>query len=510
MPYNNANLRHEAHTRFGVEHFRPGQEEILRNVMEGRDTLGLLPTGAGKSLCYQLPSLLLPHKTVIVSPLISLMQDQQEKLAEVHIEAAKLNSTLSRSQERQTVHEIETGETKIVYVTPERLENPEYLQLLRNQGVSLFVVDEAHCISQWGHDFRPAYLALRDAAEQLGRPPILALTATATPDVTGDIIQQLKMRSPAVINTGIERPNLFWEVFRTVSGIEKRKRLIEMLKSEKGCGIIYVATIKLVEELWQWLTESGYKVAKYHGKLPAHEREQTQQQFMDGQFHAIIATNAFGLGIDKQDIRFVVHYTFPDSLETYYQEAGRAGRDGEPARATLLYRLEDRRIQAFFLGGKYPKREDSLNVFKLLSRSDGAKPTPLTLKALVAATHLGDRKIRVIVAQLEGAGIVKRTNQGIVKVQDFPDAVSFDAFLSEYETRHHTDRERLRAMMRYAESTQCRTRQFKMYFGEAVGEDCQYCDNCRERAAGKFDVIPSASRRPTPMPPAMVQNSKLD
>ncbi|UFS69786.1 ATP-dependent DNA helicase [Geomonas sp. RF6] len=484
MPYNKEELKREARERFGVTEFRPGQAEILNAVMSGRDTLGLLPTGAGKSLCYQLPSLFLPKPTLVVSPLISLMQDQQEKLEEADVEVARLDSTLTASETRETVEEISQGEQTIIYVTPERLENPKYLEVLASHGVSLFVVDEAHCISQWGHDFRPSYLALRDALRQLGRPPILAVTATATPDVANDIVTHLGMDNPLIVSTGVDRANLFWEVRRTVNSTEKAQQLSEILRSETGSGIIYVATVKLADELYETLKTNGFNVARYHGKMPTKEREETQRAFMDGEYQVIVATNAFGLGVDKEDIRFVIHYNFTNSLESYYQEAGRAGRDGNRARAILLYRLEDRRIQAYFLGGKYPKREESLKFYRLV----GADPAPL--KTLAAAAGTGERRARVLVAQLESAGIVSRSRRGIHKLRDFASTDDFDSYLAAYEERHMSDRKKLRTMMDYAEGTMCRTIFISRYFNEELTSDCcEHCDNCRDRAARRLPQV---------------------
>src|SRR5438105_1083621 len=250
-------LRREAARRFRVTRFRPGQRELIEAALTGHDALGILPTGGGKSLTYQLPAVLLPRAVVVVSPLISLMEDQQRKAEAARIGVAKLDSTLSASEERETVAEIESGGSELIYLTPERLENPEHVEPLRARGVSLFVIDEAHCISQWGHDFRPAYLALPEAIRALGRPPVLALTATATPEVAQDIVRQLGIPGARVVNTGIERPNLRFEVRRTVNGEAKRQALLGILREEPGSGIVYAATVRKVEELWRWLAAQG-------------------------------------------------------------------------------------------------------------------------------------------------------------------------------------------------------------------------------------------------------------
>ena len=299
--------------RFDVKHFRPGQLEIMEAVLAGKSVLGIMPTGSGKSLTFQLPALLLPKATIVVSPLISLMQDQVAKAEQANVEAEKLDFTLTATEDRETRDAVAEGEHRLIYVTPERLDNPEYLALLRSGGVSLLVIDEAHCISQWRPLspllFVPA--ASRSKARESAR---LALTATATPGVQQDINRQLGLQDPVVIDTGIERPNLFLEVFRTVNGIAKRERIRLIVDETEGTGIVYVATVRTANELYEWLCNSGVNAARYHAKMKTRERESTQQDFMAGAFKLIVATKAFGLGIDKPDIRFIIHYNFPDSL----------------------------------------------------------------------------------------------------------------------------------------------------------------------------------------------------
>ncbi len=358
----------EARKHFGIKGFRPGQREILEAVFAGKDVVGLMPTGGGKSLTYQLPALFLEHPVVVVSPLIALMQDQQDHAVEASIVVDKIDSTVSAAVARATTEHIHKGRSQLIYVTPEQLENEKFLaDLKRSGGVGLFVVDEAHCISQWGHDFRPAYLSLGYARAQLGQPPVLALTATATSDVVDEIKEVLHAKDAVVINTGSERTNLHLAVYPTVSNDAKLARIGTLLEKEEGTGIIYTASIKSADQLHDWLKEHGVAVGHYHGKMKHKDRETVQEEFMRGEHKVMIATKAFGLGIDKADIRFVYHFEFPDSLETYAQEAGRAGRDGLPSHAVLFYRLEDKRIQTYFLAGRYPRPTEVSAVFEALA-----------------------------------------------------------------------------------------------------------------------------------------------
>ena len=370
--------------RFGISEFRPGQALAIRNVLAGIDTLAIMPTGAGKSLCYQLPALELPGVTLVVSPLIALMKDQHDKLAELNIEVLRLDSTLSPRDESAALTRLGENRPCIAYVTPERLGEPRFRDRLASVRVALFVVDEAHCISQWGHDFRPAYLGLGEAVRALGRPPVLALTATAPPKVKDDILAQLQLAdSPAetsVIDIGLDRPNLRYHVIKASSERKKQALLLRLLEKQPGCGIIYAATVKTVDALADFLWSQGVECGRYHGRMRAKDRERVQSAFMDrGEPRLMVATNAFGLGVDKQDLRFVIHYNFPGSLESYYQEAGRAGRDGLPADCVLLYQPEDKRIQSFFLGGRYPTPEQTRAVAEALVHvTGGAVATPDT------------------------------------------------------------------------------------------------------------------------------------
>ncbi len=471
-----------AQERFGIRAFRPGQALTIRNVLAGTDTLAIMPTGGGKSLCYQLPALELAGVTLVVSPLIALMKDQHDKLAVLDIDVLRLDSTLTPRDESAALARLGNGEPCIAYVTPERLGEAKFRERLSGVRVALFVVDEAHCISQWGHDFRPAYLGLGEAVRAIGRPPVLALTATAPPRVKDDVLAQLAIADASVIDVGLKRPNLHYHVFEARSERKKRDLLLRLLDRQQGCGIIYAATVKTVDALADFLADSGIDCGRYHGRMRAKERDHVQTAFMErSEPRIMVATNAFGLGVDKQDLRFVIHYNFPGSLEAYYQEAGRGGRDGNPANCILLYQPQDKRIQSFFLGGRYPTPEQTLAVADALLGLHEMNDDPAPLKAIAERADAPTKKARVVLSFLKEVGFAAEHSGARFRplAAQPPGLAELARATQRYEQKRLQDRSRLAAMLRYAKSHLCRTRLLLSYFGYHDDEEaCGHCDNC--------------------------------
>ena len=394
---------------FGFDSFRPGQEEAIRAVLEGRDTLAVMPTGGGKSLCYQVPALMQESLTVIVSPLISLMKDQVDSLIQSSVaEAATLHSGLSPEERWEVERRVRAGETRMLYVAPERLRSLEFVLSLRRAGVGLFVVDEAHCISEWGHNFRPDYLFLPRAVRDLGSPPILALTATATPRVRDDILRSLKMRDPKVVVTSFNRPNL---TYRVLSAKEKRHKLPLILAVIRNCpppGIVYATTRKESEELAASLRRSGVDAAAYHAGMGAAERASVQEHFMTDELSVVVATVAFGMGVDKPNVRFVIHSSVPGSLPAYMQESGRAGRDGEKAECVILYRSADlgRRKRLVTLGSAGEEAVGSF--FRALSGMENGGRANVPPGTLSTLGGVDPEAAGIVMGSLEEPGLIHR------------------------------------------------------------------------------------------------------
>ncbi|HEY6188531.1 MAG TPA: RecQ family ATP-dependent DNA helicase [Pyrinomonadaceae bacterium] len=397
------------HTYFGFEDFREGQREVVSAILEGHDTVVVMPTGGGKSLCYQLPALMMEGATVVVSPLIALMKDQVDALHARGLPATFINSSITFEEQKARIQALRRGEYKLVYVAPERFRSAHFVETLRTAQIALFAVDEAHCISQWGHDFRPDYLRLREAIEQIGRPQIAALTATATPHVRADIIEQLALSAPRAFVSGFDRPNLSINVVHTQKEREKITQIKALASTHAGgSGIIYASTRKAVEQVTAKLRAAGLSLVAYHAGMEDAERTRAQEDFMTGRSQMIVATNAFGMGIDKPDIRFVAHYQMPGSIEAYYQEIGRAGRDGLPSTCTLFFNYADKRTQDYFIEGSYPPPDIVARVYQALVAT-GQKRIELSVSEIATrAAVRNEMAVQSALIILEKAGHIER------------------------------------------------------------------------------------------------------
>ncbi|MBT2547766.1 RecQ family ATP-dependent DNA helicase [Arthrobacter sp. ISL-65] len=513
-----AGLRQLAAGTFGLPHLRDGQLAGMRALVQGRDVLAVMPTGYGKSAIYQVSALFIhgghedgaaldgdqpakhPDATaadsarrgpaVVVSPLIALQEDQLDGLLEDlgGASAVAINSGRKDSEVEAAWEAAERGEAAFLFLAPEQLAKTETVERLAAMDVSLFVVDEAHCVSSWGHDFRPDYLRLGEVRAQLGSPPVAALTATASPPVRDEIQQRLRMKDPLVLVHGFDRPNIRLDVVRHLEDRDKRRAVVAQVAELKGPGLLYAATRKDTETYAAELAEHGLRAAAYHAGRKQSERDEVHEQFLDDELDVVVATTAFGMGIDKPNVRFVIHADIPESLDAYYQEIGRSGRDGQPASAVLHYRPEDLGLRKFF-GTHKPDEESLLAVLTALQAADG----PVTQKSLAEQTGIPTRRLTGLLNELQETRSVKALKRGIRLDTDakLPKVVEHAVELA--EARQRVDRSRIEMARGYAETDACR-RQFLLgYFGEDLPEPCGNCDNCADGSAYEEDYDDGAA-----------------
>ena len=504
MRPNLLHARQILHDHFGFSSFRDGQERLVGAALAGRDALGVLPTGGGKSLCYQVPALALPGLTVVVSPLISLMEDQTQRAHRASIRAAYITSALSGRERRAVLSDAVKGEIKLLFVAPERLETPGFMDALGTARVSLIAVDEAHCISEWGHDFRPSYRRLGLLRLKL-TAPVMALTATATPRVRQDILDVLSLDRPLRVIGSFDRPNLGWYVEGAEGHSAKMNAIRRLVGSEVGTALIYAGTRRVVETIRSGLARLGIPTAAYHAGLEPEARSRVQEEFLTGKTRKVVATNAFGMGVDKSDVRFVVHYQMPGTLESYYQEAGRAGRDGAAARCVALWGRDDQRLHTTFLDRSRPPVRMLKRMARTLRRTIGAGERGLVeasqlfrgarcteeelwalLQALerLGAVRLYDRSGRMESAASLTSGEMPATplDVGERSLLDLGVRASGPDWSCAQRLRKAA-LEGLRAVQDYATTSKCRRRALLAYFGDETPR-CGGCDVCGDGGLG--------------------------
>ncbi len=489
--------------RFGITDYRPHQAKVIDAVLAGRDVLFTLPTGGGKSLAYQLPAMVLPGVTVVISPLIALMKDQVDALRKKDLPATFVNSTLSANQRAERLQLAIDGRVKLLFITPERFRSPAFLEIIDQLNVTRLTIDEAHCISMWGHDFRPDYSQLDTYRKLLGNPPTIALTATATPDVAADIVKQLQLTDPLIERAGIERENLFLAATSVYDNDAKLDRLAHLIRSIDGPGIVYGAVIRDLHQIKEGLRQRGINCLLYHGELSSHERKQMQDRFMQSENEVVLATNAFGMGIDKANVRFVIHVQIPRNLEAWIQEVGRAGRDGKSSWCELIYQEQDIAIQQNFIQWANPSREFLIGVYRTLENW-GERIVTKDLDDLrkeLLYKDKADNRVTICLKWLEVLGITEGSfemdNLRIVKPLDpdhLPEIVG-------HEDKLKNDLHGLLGLMQFALNTEsnCRRAVIAEHFKlDEIPQSCHACDACVDRDAHLTDHF-------TPRPAGDVQ-----
>src|SRR3954469_9346973 len=477
QPKRNSDILAVAKKDFGYKSLRPGQEEAISTLLGTQDTLAVYPTGSGKSAIYQIAGLMMDGAVLVVSPLIALQKDQVDSInaRDTPVEAAVINSTQKAAEHQENLEKIEEGSGKFIFLAPEQLRKDETVETLMSAGISLFVVDEAHCVSEWGHDFRPDYLQLGKVIERLGHPTILAMTATASPQVREEIVKRLGMHDPKILVGGFDRPNIYLRVDHFEDVDKKLEALLHRVRWAEKPGIVYVGTRKEAETIMRSLEEENVTALFYHGGMKGPERHDIQSKFMSGEAEVIIATNAFGMGIDKADIRFVYHYDAPDSLDAYYQEIGRAGRDGEKSEAILFFRQQDIGAQAFHTGQGKIDTTDLERIAEVIAEENA----PVEPKELTGNVDLSARKITTAIQRLEDAGAVEVLPTGEVQLSEDVDiSQAAQEAAQQQEERKERNKQRLQEMRDYADTKTCRREYLLHYFGDNYEGPCNACDIC--------------------------------